>query len=67
MRNEISLNEEKNYQKTKKNMDWELADTKMEVTTLNNCFQFVQVCNFFYGRQVQFTSELRPTGHVIAS
>ena len=36
-------------------MDLELADTKMEVTTLNNCFQFVQVCNFFYGsRKVSF-------------
>ena len=67
MRNEISLNEKKKLPTTKKNMDWELADTKMEGTTLNDCFQFVQVCNFFYGWQVEFTWELRPPGHIIAS
>ena len=28
-------------------MDLELADRKMERTTLNDCFQLLQVCNFF--------------------
>ena len=67
MRNEISLNEEKNYQQPRKIWIGNSPIQEWKSSPWTIVFNLCRFATFFYGWQVEFTWELRPPGHIIAS